>query len=136
VGPDSSTWLYVPARGTVQRFDAEGRELWSVDLVEPEREQLMSVFMAENAAQRSFASLRYLLDVTLVGDEAWVLLGHSLTSQAAVRVLSADGTLGDRLEFPGVSAVSEIAADPARGYVYFVQPEAAQLIRIAWRPTT
>jgi hypothetical protein len=137
VGPDSSTWLYVPARGTVQRFDAAGRELWSVELIEPERERLMAAFVADNTAKPtgSFALLRYVLDVTLVGDDAWVLLGSSLTGQASVRVLSADGTVGERLEFPGVSGVSELAVDPARGFVYFVQPDAAQLIRIPWPRT-
>ncbi len=138
VGPDSSTWLYVPARGSVQRFDAEGRELWSVEMMEPEREQLMTAFMAENAAKPtgSFALLRYVLDVTLVGTDAWVLLGNSLTGQASVRVLSADGTLGERLEFPGVWGVDEIAVDTQRGFVYFARPDAAELIRIPWRPDT
>ncbi|MBE0616698.1 MAG: hypothetical protein IH608_02065, partial [Proteobacteria bacterium] len=137
VGPDSSTWLYVPARGTVQRFDAEGRELWSVELNEPERAQLMATFVEENAAKPSgpFAFLNYMLDITLVGDDAWLLLGNSLTGQAAVRVLSANGDIGERLEFPGVSGVDEIAIDPGRGYVYFVRPDVAQLIRIPWRPT-
>jgi len=136
VGPDSSTWLYVPARGTVQRFDAEGREQWSVEVNEPEREELKATFMAENGAKPhgAFALLSYVLDITIVKNDAWLLLGHSRTGQAAVRMLSSRGELGERIEFPGVSGVDEVAADLERGYVYFVRPDAAQLIRILRRP--
>jgi len=136
IGSDSSTWLCVPARGMVQRFDAAGREQWSVELDEPEREQLMAAFVAENAAMPtgSFAFLWYVLDITLVGDDAWVLLGNSLSGQAAVRVLSSDGTMGERLEFPGVTRVDEIAVDAERGWLYFARPDDAELIRVHWRP--
>jgi len=136
IGSDSSTWLYVPARGTVQRFDAEGQELWSIELNEPERARLMAAFVAENAAKPTgpFAFLNYMLDITLVGDDAWVLLGNSLTGQAAVRILSSSREPGQRLEFPGVTCVDELAIDPQHGWVYFVRPDVAQLIRIPLRP--
>jgi hypothetical protein len=120
----------------VQRFDAEGRELWSVELDEPERERLMAEFVSRNETSPSgaFFPLRYVVDVTLVGDDAWLLLGNSVTGQASVRVLSSAGTLGERLEFPGIVGVDEIAVDPERGWVYFVRPDDAELIRVRWRP--
>lgn len=136
IGADSSTWMYVPARGTVQRFDAEGVERWTAELNEPEQEDLFSAFLSKNAAKPSgsFFLLRYVLDVTLVGDQAWLLLGSSLAGQAAVRILESDGTFGGRREFPGVVGVDEIAVDPVRGYVYFARPDDAELVRVRWRP--
>jgi len=132
IGPDSTVWLFVAARGSIQRFDAEGREMCAVDLDEAEREALFAEFVSENAEKPigSFFGLQYLLDVTLVGDEAWVLLGNSLRGTASVRVLGPEGELGRRIEFPGIEAVDEIAVDPDRGYVYFIRPDAAELVRV------
>lgn len=80
VGGDAATWLYVPARGSVQRFDRMGSEVFSVTLDEPEREALFDRFVSENAEKpaNSFAPLRYIADATVVGEDLWVLLGSSL----------------------------------------------------------
>lgn len=133
VGPDSTTWLYVPARGSVQRFDAVGRELLAVAVEEPERERLLGDFVDANAARPlgSFAPLSYVADATVVEGDLWLLLGHSLSGPTSVRVLHGDGSWGPRMEFPGVTGASQVAVDLLRGRVYFVLGDAAELVRVA-----
>ncbi|GMV07473.1 MAG: hypothetical protein AMXMBFR53_37480 [Gemmatimonadota bacterium] len=132
LGPDSTTWLYVQARGTVQRFDAAGRELFAVAVQEPEADGLLQAFMDANAALPvgSFAPLSYVAAATLVGEDLWLLLGHSRSGPTSVRVLRGDGSWGPRLEFPGVTGASRLAVDLPRGVVYFVRGDAAELVRV------
>lgn len=132
VGSDSATWLYVPARGSVQRFDAMGREVFSVTLDEPEHEALFDTFVSENAAKpaNSFAGLRYIADATVVGEDLWVLLGSSLAGSAAIRIIHPDGQVGDRFDIPGVPGAGKLAIDAERGLVYFVLEDVAELVRV------
>lgn len=132
IGTDSSTWLYVPARGSVQRFDAVGRELISVTLDEPEFDDMLDRFVSENAKKppNSFAPLSYIADATVVGGDLWVLLGSSLTGPAAIRVVHRDGRIGRRMEFQSVTGASQVAIDDERGVAYFVEQDAAELVRV------
>jgi hypothetical protein len=132
VGGDAATWLLVPARGSVQRFDSVGNEVFSVTLDEPERETLFDRFVSENAAKpaNSFAGLRYISDATVVGEDLWVLLGSSLVGTAAIRIIHPDGRVGDRIEFSGVSGAGQLAIDVERGFGYFVLEDRAELVRV------
>ena len=133
VGADTATWLYVPAAGSVQRFDAMGTEVFSVTLDEPEHEALLDRFVSENAAKpaNSFAPLRFIADATAVGGDLWVLLGSSVTGAASVRIIHADGRIGERMEFPGVTGATQLAVDAERHLAYFVEGDVAQLVRVA-----
>lgn len=133
VGDDAATWLFVKARGSVQRFDALGAEVFSVTLNEPEREALFDRFVSENAAKpgNSLAGLSYITDATVVGEDLWVLLGSSLMGSAAIRIIHPDGRVGDRIEFLNVVGASQLAIDAERGFAYFVKGDEAELVRVA-----
>ena len=133
VAPDAATWLFVKARGSVQRFDALGAEVFSVTLNEPEREALFDRFVSENAAKpgNSLAGLSYITDATVVGEDLWVLLGSSLMGSAAIRIIHPDGRVGDRIEFLNVVGASQLAIDAERGFGYFVKGDEAELVRVA-----
>ena len=81
--------------------------------------------------------LRYLLDARAVGTDLWVLLGPSLDGPVAIRVVRPDGTMGPRLEVPGVVGAERFAVDASRGRLYLAVPSSAELLRVdlgpAWR---
>ena len=41
-------------------------------------------------------ALRYFLNAQVVGNDLWLLLGQSETSEAVIRVIRANGSLGER----------------------------------------
>lgn len=130
-----ATWLYVPARGSIQRFDALGREMFSVTLNEPEHELLFDRFVSENATKpaNAVSPLRYIADATPVGEDLWVLLGSSTAGPAALRIIHADGRIGDRIECPDVTGATQLAVDQERGFGYFVKRDVAELVRVNLR---
>ena len=56
--------------------------------------------------------------------------------QVEILISTADGGLGERIEFPGVTGVDQLAVDLARRRVYFTRPDAAELIRVSWGPSS
>ncbi|MGE0158403.1 MAG: hypothetical protein AB7T31_03270 [Gemmatimonadales bacterium] len=67
-----------------------------------------------------------------MGSDLWLLLGQSATSGAVIRVVHANGILGERMTFANVREVDRFAVDPSRRLVYFVSPETAELMRVAY----
>jgi hypothetical protein len=134
VSSSEVVWLTVAARGSVERFDAAGRQLSALQLEDPGFEDVRRRFVADNAAATGMEgfALRYILDTHLVGEDLWVLLGQSVTSEAVVRVINRNGTLGPRYTFANVSGVDAFAVDARRRLAYFISPETAELLRVAF----
>jgi hypothetical protein len=129
-----SVWLTVAARASVEQFDDSGRRRWALQVDDPDFEDLRRRFFTENAAAEPMQmfALRYFLNAQVVGTDLWLLLGQSERSAAVIRVVRSNGSLGERMEFANVSGVDRFAVDTERRLVYFVSPETAELLRIAY----
>jgi hypothetical protein len=128
-------WLTVAARASVEQFDATGRRRWSLTVQDPGIDDVRERFFTENAAVANpmeIFSLRCFLNAQVLGSDLWLLLGQSATSEAVIRVVRANGLLGERLEFTNVRGVDRFAVDTQRRLVYFVSPERAELVRVAY----
>jgi hypothetical protein len=127
-------WLTVAARGSVEKYDATGRQMLSLELRDPAFDDVRRKFVDDNAAASGMQGLplRYILDARAVGEDLWVLLGQSMTSPAVVRVVNQNGTLGPRYVFPNVSEVDQFAVDVQRRLIYFVRPDTAELLRVSF----
>lgn len=129
VDADGATYLLVPARGTVERFDSTGAREWLLELDEAESARIFERFIAENALRpdRSFAPLSYIIDATLVDGALWLLIPGQ-GEEVAIRIVNRDGSLGARTEFRGVEGATQFAVDADRSRVYFVQHDRAALV--------
>jgi hypothetical protein len=127
-------WLTVAARGSVEKYDATGRQILALELQDPAFEDVRRKFVEDNTAASGMQGfpLRYILDTRAVGEDLWALLGQSMTSPAVVRVVNQNGTLGPRYVFPNVSEVDQFAVDVQRRLIYFVRPDTAELLRLSF----
>jgi hypothetical protein len=127
-------WLTVPARGSIEQYDATGRRLSSLQLEDPAFDAVRRKFVDDNAAATGMNAfdLRHILDTRAVGEDLWVLLGQSMTSPAVLRVVNQNGALGPRYVFPNVSEVDQFAVDVQRRLIYFVRPDTAELLRVSF----
>ncbi len=128
-------YLIVPARGTVERFDPQGAPLWALQLDEPDADVEFERFVAETARRPvgSFTPLQYIIDAVAVDGDLWVLVPGP-EHAAAIRVVHSDGSLGARLEFPGVEEASQVAVDRVRSRIYFVEQDRASLVVLSLPP--
>ncbi len=135
-GSDGAVWLWAPGRGAVARYGATGALLDSLTLDEPGFPSVLEDFRARNADPEgmSFAGLDYILDAVPAGPDLAVLLGSSRTGAAAVRMVRRGGTLGPRIEVPGVTGAVSLAVDPDRGRLYLYVGDTAELFGVSVDP--
>jgi hypothetical protein len=130
IDDDGSLWLILNAEGVVQRFDATGSLLWSLQLEAPELEPIKQRFFQRNREIEGsgFVVLTYVADAARVDDEIWLLLNVPDEEPSVVLVVGDDGTLRRRITFPNVYGADEIAVDTGKGWVYLAVPSEASLL--------
>lgn len=130
IDDDGSLWLILNAEGVVQRFDATGNLLWSLQLEAAELEPIEQRFFQRNREIEGpgFVALTYVADAARVDDEIWMLLNVPDEDPAVVLVVGNDGALRRRITFPHVFGADEIAVDGASGTVYLAVPPEASLL--------
>jgi hypothetical protein len=130
IDDDGSLWLILNAEGVVQRFDATGNMLWSLQLEAPELAPIKQRFFQRNREIEGpgFVVLTYVADAARVDDEIWLLLNVPDEDPSVVLVIGDDGTLRRRLTFPDVYGADELAVDSDSGTIYLAVPSEASLL--------
>lgn len=125
-------WLYLPAAAQVERYDASGVRVVSVQLAEPGFEAVRARFVSRNAELEPghFFPLRYLLRGRAVGSDLWVLIDTGPERPATLLIISEDGTIERRLGFTKVQGASDFAVDSQRDLIYFYISDSAELLRV------
>jgi hypothetical protein len=138
IDDDGSLWLILNAEGTVQRFDASGNMLWSLQLEAPELPAIKERFFQRNREIEGpgFVVLTYVADAARVDDEIWLLLNVPDEDPAVVLVVGDDARLRRRISLPEVFGADALAVDPGRGRIYLAVPSEASLLtaRLATEP--
>lgn len=130
-----TVWLLVPATGRVERYRADGAQLWSVDLDEPEFVPARIDFVERNraASPRLMTPLEYFRDAQVVSEDLWILLASSEDVGVTIAVMSPDGSVRERIRFPKLHGATAFAVDQSREVAYFFLGDSAALVRSSLR---
>ncbi|MGH7701198.1 MAG: hypothetical protein ACREMJ_11865 [Gemmatimonadales bacterium] len=129
---DGGLWLVLTAEGVLRRYDVAGPMLWGVPIEAPELPLIKQAFFDRSrdlAGQPArFATLNYVQDALVEGDELWLLLKTPPGQPCVILVFGDGGVLRRRVVLPDVDEAGAFAVDVARRRLYVTPVGDASLL--------
>ncbi len=130
---DSSVWVAHYTQPLLERYSRRGELLVRVTLEDSVVPRIYEQFKrrnVEDSASINVHQLYYVMDLSVEGDQLWVLLNAPPKEPAVLLQVTLAGEVVTRVEIPGATAVFRIAAVPARRELVLVSTQNAEIYRI------
>lgn len=135
VTPGGNLWVARVVDGVLERYAVDGSDAMpaaTVELDEPELEEIRQAWIAENRSPESdgVSVLLLIRDLYATDQAVWVLLNRSLPEASILLAFDRDGQPLGRWDLPQVPGATTLAVDAERGRLFLGIAELAQVVAL------
>ena len=129
---NGDVWVFQQTEAVLERFNAEGAQMASMQLELPEQAAILAFFRERNAnlGPGTLFPLRYVVDAKAVGETAWLSWNLPLGQPGLITVHGPNGRMRHRLQFPSIRTTSRFAVDAERGRLYLYVNDESSIVVI------